>query len=165
MACQSACHLVCQLYCNSFEKSKSSKITPFIVFTQSRSGSEYFMSMLSKLHPEICSSPYDCKLCPTECMDPRPSDGSCFSGNFIQSPNATVDQYLEHLFSQDSKLEPRASWALQPKNETQIRAIGYKFAWGYYIRFQKIGIENIFRHLKQRGVKVVILKRLNILNQ
>lgn len=150
---------------------------PFLVWTQSRSGSEWFMSRLS-MHSNICSSQFNCSMCQTESMrfgaliEPAtpPGGENCIVRNFwstnsLGGGGSTIDAkkvfetYVEDLFG--GQLVP-------PDWPVGTTAVGYKFASAYMQNYKDefgLSAADVMETMKQLGLRAVVLYRENKLDQ
>lgn len=148
---------------------------PFLVWTKSRSGSEWFMLRLS-MHSNVCSSPLNCNMCPTESMSPvqqealSPPWEKCIARDFLSAHGlgrggSTIDaQSLFKTYVKDLFGGQLAAPAL-PVGTT---AVGYKFATSYLpIYEQEFGVStaDVMETIKHFGLRVVVLERENKLDQ
>jgi len=139
--------------------SSQTPVIPFLVWTQSRSGSEWFMSQLSK-HSQICSSPYVCRMCPTESMHPRSNEAfTCYLKSFLAT-GQDYREYLSKMYDRDKALT--GQWG---EIERQPRAVGYKFTLPYIKWYNLTYGIDVMQEISDFGIKVVRLWRENKLNQ
>lgn len=157
-----------------------STTVPFIVWTQSRSGSEWFMARLS-MHSAVCSSEYYCPSCPTESMSPQtraPEErgSTCFVDTAfsaqgvgsLKSDKNVFETYVTELF----ELAAAGGVKLQLADGRQAvagrPAVGYKFTSGYLEAYQErfgLSEHEAMTTLERLGIRVVLLNRVNKLDQ